>query len=110
MIRRIKLMFGLKKGLDAGLVTGPRIWPIHREPCGRRSRPGSNASIHGQSFDQPTVTLMAEKGVWWSLQPFTDDQPSAFVEGSPNRLKQLEKFSGTDNAYMLAKKFRIKTA
>ena len=65
---------------------------------------------HGQLLDEPTVKLMAEKGVWWSLQPFTDDQPSAFAEGSPNRIKQLKMFSGTDNAYTLAKKYRIKTA
>ena len=43
---------------------------------------------------------MAEKGVWWSLQPFLDDRPSAFPEGSPNRVKQLEMFSGTDTAYL----------
>jgi imidazolonepropionase-like amidohydrolase len=65
---------------------------------------------HGQLLDEPTVKLMAEKDVWWSLQPFLDDQPSAFEEGSPNRIKQLTMFSGTDNAYTLAKKFRIKTA
>ena len=53
---------------------------------------------------------MAEKGVWWSLQPFLDDRPSAFPEGSPNRIKQLEMFGGTDTAYALAKKFKIKTA
>ena len=53
---------------------------------------------------------MAEKGVWWSLQPFLDDGRSAFPEGSPNRLKQLEMFSGTDTAYKLAKKYKIKTA
>ena len=53
---------------------------------------------------------MAEKGVWWSLQPFTDDRPSAFPEGSPNRAKQKEMFSGTDTAYALAKKYKIKTA
>jgi len=33
---------------------------------------------------------MAEKGVWWSLQPFLDDSPSPFPEGSANRRKQLE--------------------
>ncbi|MCU0694117.1 MAG: amidohydrolase family protein [Polyangiaceae bacterium] len=65
---------------------------------------------HGQLLDEPTARLMADKGVWWSLQPFTDDQPSAFAEGSPNRLKQLEMFSGTDTAYGLAKRFKIKTA
>lgn len=65
---------------------------------------------HGQLLDEATAKLMADKGVWWSLQPFTDDQPSAFPEGSPNRLKQLEMYSGTDTAYAFAKKFKIKTA
>ncbi len=65
---------------------------------------------HGHLLDEATAKLMAEKGVWWSLQPFTDDEPSAFPEGSPNRIKQLQMFSGTDTAYALAKKFGIKTA
>jgi hypothetical protein len=65
---------------------------------------------HGQLLDEPTVQLLAEKGVWWSLQPFLDDQPSVFPEGSPNRIKQLEVFGGTDTAYALAKKFKVKTA
>lgn len=65
---------------------------------------------HGHLLDEATAKLMAEKGVWWSLQPFTDDEPSAFAERSPNRIKQLQMFSGTDLAYALAKKFKIKTA
>ncbi len=65
---------------------------------------------HGQLLDDETVQLMAEKGIWWSLQPFTDDQPSAFAEGSANRLKQLTMYAGTDLAYKLAQKYQIKTA
>jgi imidazolonepropionase-like amidohydrolase len=65
---------------------------------------------HGQLLDDATARLMAEKGVWWSLQPFLDDGRSPFPEGSANRLKQLEMFAGTDTAYGLAKKYRIKTA
>ncbi|MCW5935686.1 MAG: amidohydrolase family protein [Fimbriimonadaceae bacterium] len=65
---------------------------------------------HGQLLDEPTVKLMAEKGVWWSLQPFTDDRPSGFAEGSENRRKQLEVATGTDAAYRLAKKHGVKTA
>jgi len=65
---------------------------------------------HGQLLDEATVKLMAEKGIWWSLQPFTDDRPSAYPEGSPNRVKQLQMFGGTDTAYSLAKKYKIKTA
>jgi hypothetical protein len=33
---------------------------------------------------------MAEKNIRWSLQPFLDDWPSSYPEGSPNRAKQLE--------------------
>jgi imidazolonepropionase-like amidohydrolase len=65
---------------------------------------------HGQLLDEATVKVMAEKGIWWSLQPFTDDKPSAYAEGSPNRVKQLQMFSGTENAYQLAKKYKIRTA
>jgi imidazolonepropionase-like amidohydrolase len=65
---------------------------------------------HGQLLDDATAKLMAEKGIWWSLQPFLDDRPSPFPEGSANRAKQLEMFKGTDGAYALAKKYRIRTA
>jgi imidazolonepropionase-like amidohydrolase len=65
---------------------------------------------HGQLLDEATARLMAEKGVWWSLQPFVDDRPSPFPEGSANRKKQLEMYGGTDTAYALAKKYKIKTA
>lgn len=65
---------------------------------------------HGNMLDDATARLMAEKGVWWSMQPFTDDHPSPFPEGSPNRIKQLTMYGGTDTAYALAKKHGIKTA
>ena len=65
---------------------------------------------HGNLLDDDTAKLMADKGVWWSLQPFLDDQPSAFAEGTPNRVKQLTMFGGTDSAYAAAKKHKIKTA
>lgn len=66
---------------------------------------------HGQLADDATAKLMAEKGIWWSLQPFLDDEDSnPHPEGSANRLKQIEMTKGTDTAYELAKKYNIKTA
>lgn len=66
---------------------------------------------HGQLADEATVKLMAEKGIWWSLQPFLDDEDANhYPEGSANRKKQLEVAQGTDNAYRLAKKYKIKIA
>lgn len=64
---------------------------------------------HGQLADEASVRLMADKGIWWNLQPFLDDEDATpFPPGSPNRAKQLQMFSGTENAYALAKKYKIK--
>lgn len=66
---------------------------------------------HGQLADEETARMMAEKGIWWSLQPFLDDEDAIpFPQGSANRKKQLEITNGTDNAYRLAKKYKVKTA
>lgn len=66
---------------------------------------------HGQLADEESARLMSEKGIWWSLQPFLDDEDAVpFPEGSANRKKQLEMTNGTDNAYRLAKKYKVKTA
>jgi len=65
---------------------------------------------HGHLLDDATAALMAEKRVWWSLQPFLDDRPSPYPEGSANRAKQLEMYRGTDVAYGLARKHGIRTA
>lgn len=66
---------------------------------------------HGQLADDATAKMMADKGIWWSLQPFLDDdEATKFPEGSANRAKQLVMFAGTDTAYKLAIKYKIKTA
>ncbi|MBO9729399.1 MAG: amidohydrolase family protein [Chitinophaga sp.] len=64
---------------------------------------------HGQLADEATAKLIAEKGIWWSLQPFIDDEDSNPQTGE-NREKQLEMYGGTDNAYALAKKYKVKLA
>jgi imidazolonepropionase-like amidohydrolase len=66
---------------------------------------------HGQLMDDATAKLLAQKGIWLSLQPFLDDEDAnPQPEGSENRKKQLQMSGGTDNAYALAKKYKIKTA
>jgi imidazolonepropionase-like amidohydrolase len=135
-------VYGLKRGIDAGLVPGPRIWPSgafisqsgghgdfrlltelpappdafsYSERIGAAAIADDTDSVRKRAREQPAlgasqIKLMAEKGVWWSLQPFLDDRPSAFAEGSPNRIKQLEMFGGTDAAYTLAREYKVKTA
>lgn len=66
---------------------------------------------HGQLVDEETVKLMAQNNIWWCLQPFLDDEDAiAYPEGSANREKQLEMTKGTDNAYRLAKKYKVQLA
>lgn len=66
---------------------------------------------HGQLMDEATAALLAEKGTWFSSQPFLDDEDAnPQPEGSPNRAKQLEMSAGTDTAYGFAKKYKLKTA
>jgi imidazolonepropionase-like amidohydrolase len=65
---------------------------------------------HGQLIDEPTAKLLADKGIWWSLQPFLDDEDQSPQMNPVSRQKALEVFAGTDNAYRLAKKYKVKVA
>ena len=64
---------------------------------------------HGQLIDDATAQLMAEKGIWWSLQPLTYNE-EVFARMSPvSQQKALQVFAGTENSYRMAKKHNIKT-
>jgi imidazolonepropionase-like amidohydrolase len=65
---------------------------------------------HGQLIDEATAKLLADNGIWWSLQPFLDDEDASPLENPVSQKKALEVFAGTDNAYKLARKYKIKTA
>lgn len=70
---------------------------------------GVKAIEHGQLVDEDTVKLMASKGIWWSLQPFLDNEIANKQKG-PSRVKQLMVAAGTDRAYALARKHNVKVA
>jgi imidazolonepropionase-like amidohydrolase len=71
---------------------------------------GAKCIEHGHLIDEATAKLLADKGIWWSLQPLTYDE-GAFARMSPvSQKKALEVWAGTDNAYRLAKKYKVKTA
>ena len=65
---------------------------------------------HGQLIDEPTAKLLADNGIWWSLQPLLDDEDAPPLVNPVSQKKALEVFAGTDNAYKLAKKYNAKTA
>ncbi len=66
---------------------------------------------HGHLMDEATAKLMADKGIWLSIQPFLDDEDATqFPPGSIQQYKKAQVVAGTDRAYGYAKKFGIKTA
>lgn len=70
---------------------------------------GVKAIEHGHLLDEDTIKLMAEKGIWWSLQPFLDDEDANPKTGMAYIKKQMTQ-KGTEQAYRLAKKYNVKTA
>src|SRR5262249_15890270 len=67
----------------------------------RAIRAGAKCIEHGQLMDEATAKLMAEKGVWLSIQPFPEGFEQIFPPGSVEREKMLEEMTGTDRAYRL---------
>lgn len=74
----------------------------------RRSVEAGVACIeHGQLLDEPTMKLLADKGIWLSLQAFGEAPPGA------SDLKKAKKHAvaeGTDRAFTWAKKYGVKLA
>ena len=65
---------------------------------------------HGHLMDEATAKLIAEKGVWLSIQPFPEEIANIFPPGSDEAAKAREVLDATETAYALAKKYKIKTA
>ena len=65
---------------------------------------------HGFLMDDATAKLIADKGIWLSTQPLPDELRTGFPEGSVQREKADEVFPGIAKTYVLAKKYKIKTA
>jgi len=66
---------------------------------------------HGFLMSEDTLKLMAEKGVWFSMQPLLNDEDAIpFPPGSANQAKWIQVTDGTDKVVNLAKKYKVKTA
>ena len=70
---------------------------------------GAKCIEHAHLMDDATAAMMAERGVWWSTQPFLTEEDQLPQTGEA-REKMMTVFGGTDTAYKLAKKHGVKTA
>jgi imidazolonepropionase-like amidohydrolase len=65
---------------------------------------------HAFLMDEPSAKMMAERHIWLSIQPIPVEMADAFPPGSEERSKAREALAGMDNAFRLAKRYKLKTA
>jgi imidazolonepropionase-like amidohydrolase len=65
---------------------------------------------HGFLMDEASARLIAERGVWLSLQPIPAEMVDIFPPDSEEAQKFREALAGMDKAFVLAKKYKLKTA
>jgi imidazolonepropionase-like amidohydrolase len=102
----------IRAAVEAALNWGTYVTVHAYTPAAiqRAVNAGVKCIEHGQLIDEPTAKLLADKGIWWSLQPFIYDQARLAVLDPVSQKKLQEIWTGTENAYNLAKKYKIKTA
>jgi len=72
---------------------------------------GAKSMEHGFFIDDETAKLMAENGVWYSMQPMMAEGPTALNFESPiSTAKYNQLVTGIDKAIASAKKYKVKTA
>lgn len=62
---------------------------------------------HGQLLDEPTIKLLADRGIWLSLQAL-DEAPES--QTADVKAKKHQVVSGTDNAFKWALKHKVQLA
>jgi imidazolonepropionase-like amidohydrolase len=65
---------------------------------------------HAFLMGEADAKLMAERGIWLSIQPFPPEMVNVFPPESAEAAKFREVYAGMDKAYGFAKKFKLKTA
>ncbi|MCH8505560.1 MAG: amidohydrolase family protein [Ectothiorhodospiraceae bacterium] len=75
----------------------------------RAIRAGVRCIEHGQLADEDTVRMMADNDIWWSLQPFLQDEDANVFPDAARRAMQAEVSQGTERAYEWADKHKVHT-
>jgi imidazolonepropionase-like amidohydrolase len=102
----------LRAAVEAAEIWGTYVTVHAYTPASikRAISAGVKCIEHGHLMDEATAKLIAERGVWLSIQPFPDELADAFPPGSQQRAKASEVFAGMEIAYRMARKHKLKTA
>lgn len=101
----------LRAGVEAASDWNTYVMAHVYTPKGikRAIKAGVKSIEHGQLADEESVKMMRDEGVWWSLQPFLQDEDSNVYPDSARRESQSRVALGTVKAYEMAQKYGIKT-
>jgi imidazolonepropionase-like amidohydrolase len=105
----------IRAAVEAASDWGTYVTVHNYSPEGARRAIDAGVKVidHGQLLDEPTIKLIADKGIWLSIQPFLpvdkSELPKELLTGTKYAKYQLVT-AGTDNAYTLAKKYHVKLA
>ena len=101
----------LRAGVEAAADRGTYV-AVHAyapQAIQRSISAGAQCIEHAHLMDEATAKIIADTGTWLSIQPFLSDADTGVLTG-PSRVASLQVFAGTDNAYKLAIKHKLKTA
>ena len=101
----------LRAGVDAASDWNTYVTVHVYTPKGiqRSIKAGVRCIEHGQLADEASVRMMRDEGVWWSLQPFLQDEDSNFYTNPDQVAAQTLVAQGTVRAYEMAQKYKVKT-
>jgi imidazolonepropionase-like amidohydrolase len=83
------------------------VHAYHPRSVRRAIEAGVQCVEHGQLLDEDTLKLMAERGVWLSLQNLMDNTPAM---AQSRRLKRAPLLVGQDAVWPMAKRLGVKLA
>jgi imidazolonepropionase-like amidohydrolase/heat shock protein HslJ len=100
----------LRAGVEAAENWGTYL-TVHAytpEAMQRAINAGVPVIEHGHLMDEETAQMVAEHGIWLSIQPFHELLGAGLNENSHEKF--LEVLAGTERAYRLARQYNIKLA
>jgi len=71
---------------------------------------GAKSIEHGFFISDETAKMMAEKGIWWSMQPMANDEDALKFENPISTAKYEACVSGLADVIEMTKKYNVKTA